>query len=231
MTESHTPTVNYTEESLPKYAVVTGGSEGIGFAIAEMLVRHDFHVMLLARDITKLEVAREKLGHEHVSIFSCDVSEAESVKRVRLQIGGVTQSVDVLVNAAGTFRWDPSEINLMQVNAESKKLMMDAFANLLDDDAWVVNVSSQAAGFVEDDPRRVGEEGYVLSMKKVEEYSEAFKEAHANVRVHVTRPPLMKGKIAEQQFRGREGFEDVDFDALPGPEIVAEEVERVMFSE
>lgn len=230
MTESLTPTSNSVEEAPPKYAVVTGGSEGIGFALAQMLIRHEYHVMLLARDIAKLEVAREKLGHEEVSIFSCDVSDEESVKQARLRIGAVTQHVHALVNAAGTFRWDPSELNLMQVNAESKKLMMDAFANLLEDGAWVINVSSQAATFNEDDPRRVGEEGYVLSMQKAEEYSNEFKEAHANVHVYITRPPLMKGKIAEEQFRGRPGFEDVDFDTLPGPEIVAEEVERAMFT-
>ena len=39
----------------------------------------------------------------------------------------------------------------------------------------------------------------------------------------------MKGKIAETQFIGRAGFEGLHAEALPGPEIVADEIEAVVF--
>lgn len=212
-----------------KYALVTGGSEGIGAAIAHMLVRHGFHVILIARDLIKLEAAREKLASEHVSIFTCDVSDRGAIAQLRNYIDVVTPRLDVLVNAAGTFRWDPSDIDLMGVNAKSKQFIIDVFKDMLPPGAWVVNVSSQAALFEMDDPRRDGEESYVRSMQEVDRFSEEFAQNHIDFHTIVLHPPLLKGKIAETQFRGRVGFEDLDFNSLPGPSDIADELEGKMF--
>ncbi len=209
-----------------KYALVTGGSEGVGFAVAEMLARRGMHVLLVARDRVKLEAAREQIvaAGGHASMFPCDVSDRAALVGLRASVDGVAPHLAVLVNAAGTFRWDPSDIDLLAVNAKSKEFILEIFDDMLIEGSWVVNISSQAALFAVDDPRRVGEEAYVGSMARVDALSAAFAARRPDVRVHVSHPPLMKGRIAETQFRGRAGFEDVDFDALPGPEIVADEV-------
>lgn len=208
-----------------KFALITGGSEGVGFATAEMLVRENFLVGLVARDLAKLEAAREKLGAANVLLFSCDVTRAESIAELHVAVAATNHKINLLVNSAGTFRWDDGlEIDLILLNAESKKMMMEKFVDLLAPSAAIVNVSSQAALFASDDPRRAGEEQYVLSMQRVDEYSKIFQTAHPELNVYITHPPLMKGKISETQFRHRPGFEDIDFDNLPGPEIVAEEI-------
>lgn len=212
-----------------KFALVTGGSEGVGFAIAEMLVGKGFHVILVARNLEKLVAARESLGAENISLLSCDVTNAQSVERLLADVLGITNHIEVLVNSAGTFKWDGSGVNLMELNALSKEFVANTFAKTLSDGALVVNVSSQAALFAEDDLRREGEHEYVASMQRVDTFTEEFAAQHPEFRVYVTHPPLMKGKIANEQFRGRPGFEGIDFDSLPGPEIVAEELEQKFF--
>ncbi len=212
-----------------KFALVTGGSEGVGFAIAEMLVGQGYHALLVARNVEKLEAARGVLGLDNVSLFSCDVTDKSSVERLLADVLVVTNHVDVLINSAGTFKWDNSGVDLMLLNAESKELVANTFAKTLSDGALVVNVSSQAALFAEDDLRREGEHEYVASMQRVDSFTEEFAAQHPEFRVYVTHPPLMKGKIANEQFRGRPGFEGIDFESLPGPEIVAEELEQKFF--
>jgi short-subunit dehydrogenase len=51
-------------KSLGQWAVVTGGSSGIGFAHAQILAAHGFDLMLAARDSSKLAAAAQKLSSE-----------------------------------------------------------------------------------------------------------------------------------------------------------------------
>ncbi len=215
-----------------KFVLITGGSEGVGFAIAQMFARHGFHVVLAARSLEKLKVAAEKLGTAtRITTLSLDVTDAASIAAARDELLKTTDHLDALVNSAGTFKWDAElgDIDLDLLNARSKELVTKAFASFLRDGAHVINISSQAALFAEDDPRRAGELAYVKSMQGVDEFSRALAVQYPTWRVHVSHPPLMKGKIAETQFRGRSGFEDINFDTLPGPEIVGEEIEKMMF--
>lgn len=218
-----------------KFALITGGSEGVGFAIAEMFVRHGWQVGLVARRLEKLEAARAELQKNNpaavVEIFSGDVTDTASIEALKTAVQKITPQLDALVNSAGTFRWDNElgGLDLMALNATSKKTMLEVFENVLASEALVVNVSSIAALFKTGDPRLINEEFYVKSMQAVDELSAEFQTAHPDLRVYVAHPPLMKGNIAEQQFRGRPGFEDIDFANLPGPEIVAQEIEKKFF--
>lgn len=214
-----------------KFVFITGGSEGVGFAIAQMFARRGWHVILGARSAEKLQAAATSLGEgAAVSTISVDVTDAASVATARDSILKITDHLDALVNSAGTFKWDAElgELNLQLLNAGSKELVVASFASLLHDGAHVINISSQAALFAPEDPRREGEFEYVKSMQRVDEFSRELAAAHPEWHVYVSHPQLMKGKIAETQFKGRAGFEGIDFDALPGPEIVAQEVEGVV---
>lgn len=209
-----------------KFAVITGGSEGVGFAVAEMLARNNFHIFLVARDAEKLAAAQARLSEFEVTTLSCDVTNIAAVQALREQVAAVTDHIDVLVNSAGTFKWDNSGVDLQLLNATSKEYVARAFASMLKKGAKVINVSSQAAFFTDEDPRCIDEWEYVKSMRRVDAFSAEFAFEYPDVAVYVTHPPLMRGKIAEEQFRGRAGFESVDFARLPGPEIVAQELEE-----
>jgi 3-dehydrosphinganine reductase len=82
-------------------AVITGGSSGIGFAIAEELLRKGLSVVLVARRVSVLEEARKKLGTDRVETVSADVSLTESLKEAKKKIMARHERIDLLVNCAG----------------------------------------------------------------------------------------------------------------------------------
>lgn len=92
---------------LGKHAIITGGSGGIGMAVAEILLRSGVSVSLLARDKCLLELAQRKLqslasNGARVEVFACDVGVAKEC------FSAVCQSIALLgdpswaISCAGT---------------------------------------------------------------------------------------------------------------------------------
>lgn len=77
---------------------VTGGTSGIGEAIAERLMRLGCKVVISGRTQQKLEQATDRLG---VIGVLCDVTNEASVETAHRQIVGTCGDVTVLINAAG----------------------------------------------------------------------------------------------------------------------------------
>jgi len=86
-----------------KVAVVSGASHGLGKAIAEHLASLGSDVVLLARDMERLEAVAKPLCAEgrRVLTIRCDVSQAEQVREAAKQIIDEMGRVDILVNNAG----------------------------------------------------------------------------------------------------------------------------------
>ena len=83
---------------MARSALVTGGSSGIGFAIARMLREEDFGVTVAARTAEKLERAAEELGAHAVVT---DVSSEDECERLVTGHKERFGTLDVLVNCAG----------------------------------------------------------------------------------------------------------------------------------
>ena len=83
-----------------KVALITGGSKGIGFAIAEALVSQGARVMITGRDAADLERAQARLGPRALSV-SADARLAEEVERAVQATVDAHGGLDVLVNNAG----------------------------------------------------------------------------------------------------------------------------------
>lgn len=85
------------------HTVITGGSSGIGAALAQRFARRGRNLVLVARGKTKLEQTKEALKTYNVDIetVSMDLSQPESAKNLieALDKKGVT--VECLVNNAG----------------------------------------------------------------------------------------------------------------------------------
>jgi len=60
-----------------KRAVITGGSEGIGFGIAKQFIENGAKVLLVGRSKEKLEQAKKALGYENVFTIETDLSFQE----------------------------------------------------------------------------------------------------------------------------------------------------------
>ena len=83
---------------MARAALVTGGSSGIGLAIARMLREEGFDLTLVARKRERLESAAAELGAHAVS---ANVAEAEDCERLVREHGERWDRLDVLVNSAG----------------------------------------------------------------------------------------------------------------------------------
>lgn len=83
-----------------KTALITGGSKGIGRAIAAALVAEGASVTLAARDKAQLELTRDALGSDRVTILSADLSSDAG----RLALLESVETPDIVVNNAGAIR-------------------------------------------------------------------------------------------------------------------------------
>ncbi|HKG46799.1 MAG TPA: SDR family oxidoreductase [Pyrinomonadaceae bacterium] len=91
-----------------KIAVVTGGTKGIGRAIAESLVTAGARVAMTARnqdEITEAVAQLNAIGPGTATGHVCDVRDYNQVKSVFANLGGV----DILINNAGIGIFAPVE--------------------------------------------------------------------------------------------------------------------------
>lgn len=85
-----------------KIAVVTGGTKGIGSAVAESLLKNGAAVFICARDKTELKRELERLSaFGQIDGEVCDVRSEEQVKAMLDEAARVFGGVDVLINNAG----------------------------------------------------------------------------------------------------------------------------------
>jgi 3-oxoacyl-[acyl-carrier protein] reductase len=83
-----------------RHAVVTGGAQGIGLAIATRLVASGATVSLWDRDEERLRAEQARLGSA-VSTVTVDVASAEAVQNAADVTIAVTGKIDILIANAG----------------------------------------------------------------------------------------------------------------------------------
>lgn len=143
-----------------RLALITGGSSGIGLALAKALSKEGYSLCLLARDMEKLNQAREAVSAlfteetQLVDIISCDARDYEDLSE-KLEAWTKKAGVpDLVINSAGVtypgyfqdldidiFHW------LMDVNYFGT---LHVIKCLIDDmikrgSGTIVNISSQAS--------------------------------------------------------------------------------------
>ena len=95
-----------------KNAVVTGGTKGIGFAVAEALVREGLNVCVGARSGDEIEKAVGELNNldqGRATGAACDVRDFDEVRALFEHAASEFGGVDVLVNNAGIGIYKPVE--------------------------------------------------------------------------------------------------------------------------
>src|SRR3954463_8179896 len=94
-------------------AIVTGGSKGLGLAIAQEYAASGADVAILARDQGALAEAKSQIeagapGRKVVAI-SCDVAKAGDIRRAYDEAMSAFGKIDIFVNNAGQSTRGPSE--------------------------------------------------------------------------------------------------------------------------
>lgn len=101
-----------------KRALITGSSQGIGFALAKGLKQAGAEVVLNGRDAAKLAAAAQELGGAQTLAF--DVTDHDAARDAVDGFEAETGAIDILVNNAG-----------MQHRTELENFPADAFERLL----------------------------------------------------------------------------------------------------
>ncbi|HXU14591.1 MAG TPA: SDR family oxidoreductase [Terriglobales bacterium] len=90
--------------------LITGGSRGLGLALARAFLRRGAKVALLGREVETLERARQLLaGKGMVFVRPADVRDPSQVNQAVLDVQQEFGDIDVLVNNAGTLTVGPMD--------------------------------------------------------------------------------------------------------------------------
>ena len=137
-----------------KTALITGGSSGIGEAMAEALGQAGAKIILVARRKPQLEEARERLVAKNVNVISCISADLESLDASSvLAKEAITSAgeVDILVNGAGvnlreTFMEVSQESWSRQIHLQLSTpfFLTQALAPQMKKNQWgrIINISS-----------------------------------------------------------------------------------------
>lgn len=134
---------------MDRAALVTGGSSGIGLAIARMLRDEGFGLTLASRRTEKVEAAAAELGAEAVA---ADVSDADDCARLVAAHRERFGRLDVLVNSAGVGIAGmvadlPAKHLDLQLGVNLRGLFLvtqAAIPMLRESRGWIVNLASIA---------------------------------------------------------------------------------------
>jgi NAD(P)-dependent dehydrogenase (short-subunit alcohol dehydrogenase family) len=97
-----------------KYALVTGGNKGIGFAICQGLIEAGFEVILAARSLDKAQDAISKLQSPRIQPLVLDVADDNSINQAASTLGQKVEYLDVLINNAGIY--PDKDVNILTID-------------------------------------------------------------------------------------------------------------------
>ncbi|WP_179367594.1 SDR family oxidoreductase [Winogradskyella forsetii] len=134
--------------------LITGGSSGIGLALAKKFMENDNTVIIIGRNLSKLE--KVKVENPKIHIFQIDVTDDAEVRMLVDDIDEKFDGIDILVNNAGVMNLVDAgneENNLqkqmqeIEINFNSPIRVLHYFLPLLkkSNNAVLVNVSSGLA--------------------------------------------------------------------------------------
>ena len=143
-------------------AIVTGGSKGLGLAIAQEYAASGADVAILARDPGALAEAKAQIeagapGRKVVAI-SCDVAKAADIRRAYDEAMSAFGKIDIFVNNAGQSTRGPSETitdEMWQADFDLKLFAQVRFCRLIfpqmKERRWgriisVLNIGAKAPG-------------------------------------------------------------------------------------
>ena len=89
-------------------AMIIGGSSGMGLATARRLVARGIDVVLIGKNLAKLESAKSSLGgNAHIEYVQANLSDRNDVDSIIKKVADEERHIRYLVNAAGYFNPKP----------------------------------------------------------------------------------------------------------------------------
>lgn len=198
---------------LNKYVVITGGSEGIGKALALDLVKLGADVSILSRTVKKLEQTHKEMEALRVSekqklnFVSCDVTQFETVRKTFDQLIFDHRVPDIVMNVAGYAQ--PGYLHEQEIHHFDDMMNLNFFGVVhvckaitpyfMKEKKGIILNTSSMAGFL----GLFGYTGYCASKFAVVGFSEALRRELKpfGVQVSVLCPPNTKTPGLEKENR------------------------------
>lgn len=221
-----------------KTVVVTGGSRGLGLALAREVAAQGARVAICGRDAGSLERARQSLAQISADVLAvtCDITQQASVSQLLEQVHQRFGPVDVLVNNAGVIEVGPVETMSL---ADYEEAMATNFWGMLYPTLAVLpEMRERKVGRIVNITSIGGKLGiphllpYSASKFAAVGFSQGLRAEVAadGIKVVTVCPGLVRtGSPRNAIFRGRHRSEYAWFsisDALPGLSISAEDAAR-----
>jgi NAD(P)-dependent dehydrogenase (short-subunit alcohol dehydrogenase family) len=105
-------------------AVITGGSRGLGEAMAKSLAEAGAKIALVARDVKRLEQVRDAIAERGgtAELFAADVTQEDEVAQLKEAVSRRFGAAQILINNAGT----NIRKNLVDFSLEEFRSVLDA---------------------------------------------------------------------------------------------------------
>jgi len=193
-----------------KVAIVTGGSRGLGFQMAEALGEAGASLALAARKIGELDAAAARLRDRGIRALAaaCDVTRAEGVEPFVARTLGEYGRVDILINNAGA-TWGAPVLEMpleawhkvLETNVTGTLLMTQAVGRHLIDagrGGKIINIAS-VAGLAGTDAEVLDAIGYSASKGAVIAFTRdlAVKWARHRITVNAIAPGFFPSKMTQ----------------------------------
>lgn len=201
-----------------KRAVITGGSEGIGFGIAQKFITNGAEVLLIGRSEKKLEKAKETLGNTNVRILQADLSCKKDTLKVSKEILLYWDEIDILVNNAGMANFKafedvtPEEREiLMSLNVDAPFVLTQKLLPALKNRKGnIINIGSYFANkSLPNRPASI----YAMSKGAIHTFTKslAYELGQYNIRVNAIAPgtthtPLVENVLSQMKQEQKESF-------------------------
>jgi short-subunit dehydrogenase len=198
-------------ENGTKYALITGGTAGIGFELAKLFAKDKYNLILVSRDQQNLDNASQQLKQEGIDVItiSKDLFNRDEAFALCQEIKDLGIAVDVLVNDAGQGVYGlfkdndiERELKIIDLNIASLTILTKHFLNemIARNEGKILNLASIASETP--GPWQAvyhGTKAYVLSI------TEAIREEVKDTNITIT--ALLPGPTATDFFN-KAGMQD-----------------------
>ena len=132
-------------------ALVTGASSGIGRDIAKKFAKRNVDLILVSRDLDKLEEVKNQIQNVHVKVISKDLSIEKNCVDLYEEVKN--EKIDILINNAGFGVFGEfvetsleKELNMIKTNLVAMHILTKLFLQDMkkQDKGYILNVASIA---------------------------------------------------------------------------------------
>jgi NAD(P)-dependent dehydrogenase (short-subunit alcohol dehydrogenase family) len=188
-------------------AIITGASRGLGRALARVLIRDDWKLVIDARGGAALETVARELGQlGDVTALPGDVSDPEHRRALVEAAGG---RIDLLVNNASTLGpspqprlalYPPAELQrVFRINVLAPMALIQLALPHIPEGGTIVNVTSDAAAEAYE-----GWGGYGAAKAALEQISAVLGAENPDLRVYAVDPGDMNTEMHQEAFPGED---------------------------